>query len=204
MSTTCTKHEQHLQKYFCTTCDTKICADCAFKFHKQEICDVIRLENLSQDILTRSEQLKAELRLARELSEKARDLLNEKRNFLMNVNENIRWEICEHKEAMIEKIEKRARCLLTELDEKEKADEEQQIFDSSKIEQACTTVENLEKCHKYKDDLFNLRKVVESRQSASTVKQELEHQEIRLKTKFDLLYRKLPNDGRFGVLLRSS
>lgn len=122
----------------------------------------------------------------------------------MKVNENIRREICENKEALIEKIEKSARCLLTELNEKEKADEEQLISDSSKIEQACTTVENLEKFQNHKDDLFKLRKIIESRKSASTVKQELERQEIRLKTKFDLLYRKLPNDGRFGVLVQSS
>ncbi|PIK57151.1 hypothetical protein BSL78_05971 [Apostichopus japonicus] len=87
---TCFIHEDLPLKYFCVSCDSKICPDCAFKSHNRDAdCDVISLNEMSNEVSQRREKLMKELEMLKTGIASTEQLWEGKKEHLARCRENI-------------------------------------------------------------------------------------------------------------------
>ncbi|XP_071853697.1 uncharacterized protein [Apostichopus japonicus] len=198
---TCFIHEELPLKYFCVSCDSKICPDCAFKSHNRYAdCDVISLDEMSNEVSQRREMLMSELDMLKTGIASTEELWKEKKEHLARCREISRKEVQKDYLTHIEKVESMKRLQTEVLLGKELADikkiceekKESQILEN---ELALITV-----CHKisHENALDEIQKISKSKKKTAEIKVKLEKQKEMLKNRsVDLLYRKIPNDGAF-------
>ncbi|PIK61121.1 hypothetical protein BSL78_01946 [Apostichopus japonicus] len=196
----CFIHEDLPLKYFCVSCDSKICPDCAFTAHRDAGCDVISLDKMSNEMSQRREKLMKELEMLKRGIASTEQLWEEKKEHLARCREISRNEVQKDYFTLIGKVESMKRLQTKLLDGKELADIKK-IFEEKKESQI---LENelaiITKCHKisHENALDEIQKISKSTKKTAEIKVKLEKQKEMLKNRsVDLLYRKVPNDGVF-------
>ncbi|XP_071853701.1 uncharacterized protein [Apostichopus japonicus] len=198
---TCFIHEDLPLKYFCVSCDSKICPDCAFTSHNRDAgCDVISLDKKSNEVSQRRGNLMKELETLKTGIASTEQLWEGKREHLARCREISRKEVQMDYLTHIEKVESMKRLQTEVLDGKELADIKQ-IFEEKKESQILENeLAMVTKCHKFSHEnaLDEIQKISKSTKKAAEIKDKLEKQKEMLKNRsVDLLYRKIPNDGAF-------
>ncbi|XP_071853702.1 uncharacterized protein [Apostichopus japonicus] len=197
----CFIHEDLPLKYFCVSCDSKICPDCAFTAHNRDAgCDVISLDEMSNEVSQRREKFMKELEMLKTGIASTEQLWTEKKEHLAQCCKKSRTEVQKDYFTLIEKVESYKRLQTEVLDGKELANIKQ-IFEEKKESQI---LENelaiITKCHKisHENALDEIQKISKSTKKTAEIKIKLEKQKEMLKNRTaDLLYGKIPNDGAF-------
>ncbi|XP_071853730.1 uncharacterized protein [Apostichopus japonicus] len=195
----CFIHEDLPLKYFCVSCDSKICPECVLSPHNRDAgCDVISLDKMSNEICQRREKLMNELETLKTGIASTEQLREEKKEHLARCCEKSRNEVQKDYLTMIRKVENMKRLQIEVLDAKELA----YIKHISEEKKESQILENelamITECHKIslENALDEIQKINKSTKKTAEIKVKLEKQKEMLKT-VDLLYRKIPNDGAF-------
>lgn len=199
----CIEHEDLVLKYFCVTCDSKVCSDCALNLHDKSSHDVVKLADISNEVSRRSTELEGEIEEMVKRNEALQESWQEKKIFVSNCREKVRKEIQRDIILIQEKAEKNKLSLLKMLDEKEISDFKGLMKEREDIEHLIWRVNNVKKeIHETSSDyLGKLRKLTEAKRKFTDMKEQQEQQETIVKKKrVDLLYKKEPNDGKCGTL----
>ncbi|KAJ8050884.1 hypothetical protein HOLleu_04256 [Holothuria leucospilota] len=199
----CIEHEDLVLKYFCVTCDSKVCSDCALNLHDKGSHDVIKLGDIRNEVSRRSIELEGEIEEMSKRNEALQENWQEKKIFVSNCREKVRKEIQRDIILIQEKAEKNKLSLLKMLDEKEISDFKGLMKEREDIEHLIWKVNNVKKeIHETSsDNLGKLRKLTEAKRKCTDMKEQQEQQErVAKKKRVDLLYKKQPNDGKCGIL----
>lgn len=199
----CIEHEDLVLKYFCVTCDSKVCSDCALNLHDKGSHDVIKLADVSNEISRRNIELEGEIEEMGKRNEAIQENWEEKKKFISNCREKVKKEIQRDIILIQERVEKNKQSLLKMLDEKEISDFKGLMKEREDIEHLKWKVNSVKKeRHEISsDNLGKLRKLTEAKRKCTEIKEQQEQQETVVKKKrVDLLYKKEPNDGKCGIL----
>lgn len=203
----CIEHEDLILKYYCVTCDSKVCSDCAFNLHDKSSHDVIKISDVRNESNERRKKLEREVVALRKRSEDIKKNWREKKDFFSKCRENIRKEVQKDTILIHEKAEKNKLILLKQLDEKEISDCEVLMKEKEEIEHVINKVGNLEReMHEvWSDSLSDLRMLSKAKRKCTEMQNRLDQQQIVVKKKVvKLLYKKVPNDGACGILTSCS
>ncbi|XP_071850468.1 uncharacterized protein [Apostichopus japonicus] len=197
----CFIHEDLLLKYFCVSCDSKICPECVLFAHNRDAgCDVISLHEMSKEVSQRREKLMKELETLKTGIASTEQLWKGKREHLARCREISRTEVQKDYLTLIDKTESMKRLQTEVLDGKE-LDDINQIFEEKKESQILENeLAKITKCHKFSHEnaLDEIQKISKSTKKTAEIKDKLEKQKEMLKHRYvDLLYRKIPNDRIF-------
>ncbi|XP_071853705.1 uncharacterized protein [Apostichopus japonicus] len=197
----CFVHEDLPLKYFCVSCDSKICPDCAFTSHNRDAgCDVISLDKMSKEVSERREKLMKELETLKTEIASTEQLWEEKKEHLARCCEKSRNEVQKECLTLIGKAESMKRLQTEVLVGKELADIKQIIEEKKESQILENELAIITQCHKLSHDnaLDEIQKISKSTKKTAKIKDKLENQKEMLKHRsVDFLFRKIPNDGAF-------
>ncbi|XP_071853715.1 uncharacterized protein [Apostichopus japonicus] len=195
----CFIHEDLPLKYFCVSCDSKICPECFLSPHNRDAgCDVISLDKMSNEICQRREKLMNELETLKTGIASTEQLREEKKEHLARCCEKSRNEVQKDYLTMIAKVENMKRLQIEVLDAKELANIKHISEEKKESQNLESELAMITECHKIslENALDEIQKISKSTKKTAEIKVKLEKQEEMLKT-VDILYKKIPNDGAF-------
>ncbi|XP_071853246.1 uncharacterized protein [Apostichopus japonicus] len=197
----CFIHEDLPMKYFCVSCDSKICPECVLSAHNRDAgCDVISLDKMSNEMSQRREKLMEELEMLKTGIAWTEQLWKEKREHLARCREKSRNEVERDYLTLIGKAESMKRLQTEVLDAKELADMKQISEEKRESQILENQLAIIIKCHtiSHENALDEIQKISKSTKKTAEIKVKLEKQKEVLKNRsVDLLYREIPKDGAF-------
>lgn len=204
----CIEHEDHRLKYFCLSCDRQVCAECIIKLHDRSTrCDVVEIAGVPNRICALREEGKTQLQVLKGNCETTKNLWTDKKEFLFKCREKVRKEIQSDYLATQEKLDKHKRSLIKNLDEKELSDLKTLMSEREKIERLSNNLESLtiDVNASSINSLNELRRINAVLKQIQKIKDKIEEQEKKVNQKtVDFSYRKIANDGLFGLTVSCS
>ncbi|PIK57145.1 hypothetical protein BSL78_05965 [Apostichopus japonicus] len=208
----CLDHEEQTMKYFCLSCDSKICPDCLYSAHNPKTnCEVIKLSEISDQVSKHHQNLIQEIEGAETSIISAKNFWKEKKDSLGKTRQDARATIYKEFLLRLEKAETLKRDLTQKVDREEVSDQKQLLEVIHGIQILEKELERLAKVKKKKTEKssHDLQELIEGMKKIKSIRNQLDKQNEKLKVKpVDILYRKIPNDGPFcsitvGMLLGS-